>query len=249
MRQKGEFFAARLRAGSSGQMLDMATMIFRSVPYCNVCGSNHFVAGPNGRKASTGALPECSRCHSLERHRAIRATLKSLPAHMLAEMRALHFSPDGMLDPLGFQSYEPSIFRGKNHIDLNQIDRPDGAYDFVALSHVLEYMDNDRAIVGELSRVISDDGALLICFARPLLDAGTIEFETPQPPAGNYRTFGRDIFERFRGLKISRISKIGAKDDVTGVDVEFFLFFRSARRAADFQSALANGEVAVAPAE
>jgi SAM-dependent methyltransferase len=219
-----------------------------TVRYCNICGSNHFVAGPNGRKASTGILPECGRCHSLERHRAIRSALAVLPPALLAEARALHFSPDGMLDPLAFRAYEPSIFRGPNHIDLNQIERADGAYDLIALSHVLEYMDNDRAVMEELSRVTSTRGALLICFARPLLDGGTIDYAEPQPPNGHYRIYGDDVFTRFRESGISSALNVTSTDAVTEVAIEFFLFFRDPGRAGEFRLGFDRGKVAVVPA-
>jgi hypothetical protein len=217
--------------------------------YCNICGVNYFVAGPGGRKARTGALPQCSRCHSLERHRAIREALRALPHRILAEMRALHFSPDGMLAPLDFHSYEPSIFKGPNHLDLREIDRPDGAYDFVALSHLLEYIKDDRSVVVELCRIISERGVLLICFSNKLLEKGSIEYDKPQPPSGNYRSYGHDILARFGPphTAISAVLKVAMKDNVTDQDEEFFLFFRSGGRAEEFRRAFDANGVVVSP--
>lgn len=44
---------------------------------CDVCGSDRFVPGPNGRLAD-GLPPQCADCGSLERHRAIHAVLARL---------------------------------------------------------------------------------------------------------------------------------------------------------------------------
>ena len=68
-------------------------------------------------------------------------------------MRAIQFSPDPTIDPRWFKSFELSVYGEGESLDIQAIDRPDGAYDFVACSHVLEHVADDRKALGELLRI------------------------------------------------------------------------------------------------
>ena len=80
---------------------------------CNICGHATFVLGPNGRKTVNGKLPQCYNCHSLERHRIIRAVYDRLREPSWRNLKVLQFSEDRSVDPGWFGSFEQSIFGGQ----------------------------------------------------------------------------------------------------------------------------------------
>jgi SAM-dependent methyltransferase len=175
-------------------------------------------------------LPGCQQCGSLERHRANRAFFENLPIASLSWRRALQFSPDMALRPTWFRSFEISTHEGENSLDLQAIDRPDGAYDFVSLSHVLEFVPDDHAAFLELDRVLSPGGLLHMVLSRPESRARCQDFLTSVATTGEHRYFhlyGRDFAERFRlaerGLHLQVFM---ATDPVTGLSEALHLLAR-----------------------
>ncbi len=120
---------------------------------CNICGGTKFEPGPNGRRTPAGEPVRCSGCYSLERHRSLHQCLIRVPPALLAWRRAIQFAPDPSLDPAWFRSYEGSQYGGENNLDLQDINRPDGSYDFISLSSVLEFVPDDRRAFAELGRI------------------------------------------------------------------------------------------------
>lgn len=167
---------------------------------CNICGGSTFRTGPSGRMAENGALPGCSQCGSLERHRATRELFNKFPIGMLSWRRALQFSPDVALSASWFKSMEVSDYEGDSPLDLQAIDRPDGSYDFITLSHVLEFVPDDYASVSELLRIMSPRALLHMTLSRPLSRAKSQDFLSSVATTGDHRYFhlyGRDFAERF----------------------------------------------------
>lgn len=199
---------------------------------CNICGGTAFRTGPSGRLADNGMLPGCQQCGSLERHRANRAFFTKLPISSLSWRRAMQFSPDRALVPAWFKSFEVSTFGGENSLDLQALDRPDGAYDFVTLSHVLEFVPDDHAAFTELVRILSPHGLLHMVLSRPDSRARCQDFLTSVATTGEHRYFhlyGRDFGERFRlaerGLHV-RVFMV--TDPVTGLAEALHLVARDA---------------------
>ncbi|MFV3126373.1 class I SAM-dependent methyltransferase [Niveispirillum sp. KHB5.9] len=193
----------------------------RMAASCNICGGSVFRTGPSGRMSENGLLPGCCHCGSLERHRGNRALFNRLPIGALSWRGALQFSPDMALSPAWFKSFEVSTHGGENSLDLQAVDRPDGAYDFITLSHVLEFVPDDHAAFGELVRLLSPRGLLHMVLSRPQTRAQCQDFLTSVATTGEHRYFhlyGRDIAERFRfkerGLHLAVTM---ADDPVTGV--------------------------------
>lgn len=170
-------------------------------PVCNICGGNTFRTGPSGRMAENGALPGCVKCGSLERHRATRDLFNKFPIGVLNWRRALQFSPDVALSARWFKSLEISDYEGESPLDLQAIDRPDGSYDFITLSHVLEFVPDDHASVSELIRIMSPRALLHMTLSRPLSRAQSQDFLSAVATTGEHRYFhlyGRDFGERFK---------------------------------------------------
>lgn len=49
-------------------------------------------------------------------------------------------------------------------LDITDIDLPDSCYDYIFCNHVIEHVSDYRKALGELERVLSDQGILIICF-------------------------------------------------------------------------------------
>ena len=197
---------------------------------CPICGGTEFVPGPKGRMAPNGVMPRCARCQSLERHRMFRVMFERLGIAEFKSQRMIQFSPDPTLDPGWFKSFELSIFGEGESLDIQAIDRPDGAYGFVACSHVLEHVADDREALHELLRIASPDGLLYLVVPDPFREEKTRDWGFPKPEKhGHYRVYGADIAERFGHYLPDQpvISYVG-KDPVTGERDGCFLLPKSA---------------------
>lgn len=187
---------------------------------CNICGYTEYRTGPLGRRSRGGYLPDCMFCHSLERHRAARTVWDVLRPHM-AGLKALQFSPEPTIPPNYFREFEVSEYGGANHLDLENIDRPDASYDIVLCNHVLEHVGDDNRALHEMLRIVRYDG---ICeIAVPIyLDRDTEDWGyADEKQHGHYRVYGRDIWNRLKGQFY--LLEVQAKDPVT--DAEDLMFF------------------------
>jgi hypothetical protein len=210
---------------------------------CNICGGTEFEPGPGGRQSPDGAPPRCSNCGSLERHRALRRAFMVIPPPMLAWRRALQFAPDSSLDEHWFRSYDGSKYEGENSIDMQSIDRPDGSYDFISFSLVLEFVPDDRKAFGELLRVGSDVLIMHCTFSSGLTDEQSSHRQEPSGEYGHYHDYGRDFQQRFeiaeRGLS-TLVTDVA--DPVTGDSTYKFCFFCRQRNDAETLAAALAAE-------
>jgi len=191
----------------------------RRMPACNICGGSAFGAGPSGRLAETGLASRCLTCGSLERHRVAREIIDAIrsPAHFAA-YRLMRFSPDPIVDESWFASSELSIYGGDNSLDLQAIDRPDFAYDVIICSHVLEHVGDDNRALGELVRILSPQGFLILIVPRVLTGTMTEDWGFPDPAKNfHYRGYGRDFDARLvNTLPNIHIVAAALPDPVTG---------------------------------
>lgn len=206
---------------------------------CNICGGEEFAAGPNGRLTASGKPPRCAGCGSLERQRSVRACLVKVPPELLAWRGALQFAPDASLDPAWFRSFETSTFGGENSIDLQEIDRPDGSYDFISLSMVLEFVPDDRRGFAELAR-IGSRGCIIHNSSGSMLGApASTHHDEPSGPFGRYHYYGGDFEKR---LEVERHGfatvRVRAEDPVTQVPDVVHFFCRQESDAGVLRDAL-----------
>jgi len=201
---------------------------------CPICGGTTFVQGPKGRMAPNGMLPRCANCQSLERHRMFRIMFERLGVENFATMRAIQFSPDPTIDPKWFRSFELSVFGEGGGIDIQAIDRPDGAYEFVACSHVLEHVADDRKALNELLRITTGNGLLFLVVPDPFREEKTRDWGFAKPEKhGHFRVYGNDISERFsRYLPDQPVIAYMGEDPVTGERDGCFLLPKSAAKRA-----------------
>lgn len=197
---------------------------------CPICGGTTFEPGPRGRMALSGVLPRCAGCKSLERHRVARVIFDRLGPERFAGWSAIQFSPDPTVDPAWFASFELSVYGAPGGIDIQSIDRPDGAYDYVGCSHVLEHVGDDRAALRELLRITAPRGLVYLNIPDPFAEEVTRDWGFPKPEKyGHWRVYGRDVALRFdRYIPLQPVLACRGTDPVTGEATGAFLLPRSA---------------------
>ncbi len=133
-------------------------------------------------------------------------------------MDVLQLSPDIGVDRAWFARYEVSEYFGSNHLDLENIDRPEARYDLVICNHVLEHVADDRRGFRELLRITRPDGLVQITVPSPYTQAKTVDWGFPRAEShGHYRGYGRDLIERFMDAASGvSILEIDVLDPVTG---------------------------------
>ena len=198
-----------------------------SATSCNICGRHRFEGGPKGRMARTGRFPGCANCGSLERHRLIRRLWNCVPLEYLRDKRILQFSNDGSVENKWFGSFEVSVYGKRNSLDLQKIERRDGAYDIVICNHVLEHVEKDIQAFREVMRVLKRSGFVQFSVPNPKVREVTEDWGYAKAERhGHYRTYGRDLMERFGNIGPGvTILEVDATDMVTGVSD--FVYFAS----------------------
>jgi len=177
---------------------------------CPVCGSrfDSFKAAWN----RPGAL--CWRCGAHERHRALWLYLERERPELLAgARRLLHFAPEHALErrlgrlPLEYVTADLDPAKGALQLDLLALDLPDGAFDAILCSHVLEHIDDDRRAMSELRRVLAPGGWCIVMVPLDLARSATYEDPSITEPAererhfwqhDHVRVYARDIEHRLR---------------------------------------------------
>ncbi len=169
---------------------------------CNICGGNSFASGPNGRLSKLGSLPRCEKCQSLERHRAFRDIADKLRSRFdFSEMSALQFSKDLSFQPIWFRNHLLSIYGGANSFDLQNINLPNDAFDFIICNHVIEHIADDRSGLKELLRIVTSSGIIFLSFPDPLGRAKTQDWGFPdENKHGHYRVYGADAVDKFKDI-------------------------------------------------
>jgi SAM-dependent methyltransferase len=206
---------------------------------CNICGGTTFGPGPAGRMTADGKPPHCTQCGSLERHRANRRIFESLPIGFLSWRRGLQFSPDMALSAAWFRSFEISIYGGSNSLDLQRIDRADNTYDFVSLSHVLEFVPDDQASFSEIIRVLDPAGLIHLVLSQPEGRTNSLDFPAATGTHGYFHLYGRDFAERFRlRARELHLLIVASRDPVTGAREVTHFITKSARLLDGIKAAL-----------
>ena len=200
---------------------------FRKLPkryarVCNICGYEG-PFGPAGKGTRNDA--KCPRCHSAERYRLFKLWLDRKP-DAIANKDVLHFAPEkslgALIKPLAWIYHTADISPGRADmvLDIEAIDLPDASYDAVIASHVLEHVD-DRKALSEIFRVLRPGGVAIIMV--PMVEGWAQSYENAAVRSPGERTlhfgqfdhvryYGADLRERIRtaGFSLAEFTAEGA---------------------------------------
>lgn len=190
--------------------------------HCPICGYQ-------GPFAPWGKLPRpdamCPGCSSLERHRLFKLAFdQAKPLSPGASL--LHFAPEAAVTrfvrPLCSSYVTTDFLRDDVDLKLNieALDLPDGSFDALICSHVLEHVD-DRAALAELFRILKPGGIAFL--AVPMVEGWETSYEDPGirdhrdrlvhfGQEDHVRRYGRDFRDRVRraGFLLTEFARDGA---------------------------------------
>ncbi|HEY0346002.1 MAG TPA: methyltransferase domain-containing protein [Solirubrobacteraceae bacterium] len=139
----------------------------------------------------------CWRCGSHERHRAQWLLLERRPELLAGARSLLHFSPEWCLRRKlqawpGLRYVTTDLdprAEADLRLEITALDVPDGAFDMIICSHVLEHVGDDTGAMGELRRISAAGGVVLVM--APLALDRTTTYEDPRitAPAERERAF------------------------------------------------------------
>jgi SAM-dependent methyltransferase len=179
---------------------------------CPICGYHGIFIGV-GRPPRWDA--RCLQCGSRERHRLLHLWVTEGGGNRLAGKRILHFAPEKtvMRQMRGNPLYETADLhqKGATHkVDISRIDLPDASYDIVMAHHVLEHVDQDRAAMRELFRLLKPGGVALL--STPINPSRRETYENPAITVPEQRSahFGNEDHKRYYGLDFAdRLAEAG----------------------------------------
>jgi SAM-dependent methyltransferase len=168
---------------------------------------------------------ECPQCHSLERHRLFRLWSRTRTL-VTPQTAILHFAAEESIKAV--LSKHAGLYRTADRfdesaelkLDIENIELPDGSFDVVVASHVLEHVDDYKAL-RELHRILKPGGTLIVMI--PIIEGWDKTYDNPVAvtPAerdlhfgqgDHVRYFGRDVRERIRqaGFELEEYVASGA---------------------------------------
>ncbi|HEX8639915.1 MAG TPA: methyltransferase domain-containing protein [Allosphingosinicella sp.] len=172
-----------------------------SAATCPCCGfTGKFL--PTGTNMRLGQL--CPSCGSRERHRLFALALERGFVDLKGR-DVLHFAPErgvqrlvAKAQPRSYTTADLEPGRADKVLNLEQIDLPDHSCGIVIASHVLEHVDDRRALT-ELFRILEPGGQLIAMV--PIVEGWSQTFEDPALASREERAryFGRYDHVRFYG--------------------------------------------------
>ena len=156
----------------------------------------------------------CPQCGSLERHRLFKLWLAENVAQ-IENRRILHLAPEAcvtnLLKPLARHYTTADILPGRADrlLDIENVDLESASMDVVICSHVLEHVD-DRKALAELRRILRPGGMAILLV--PIAEGWSATFEdcTITTPEDRALYFGQHDHVRFYGADFrDRVRKAG----------------------------------------
>jgi SAM-dependent methyltransferase len=170
---------------------------------CPICGTvtKEFLAAGVKR-----VVPDrrCPTCTSLERHRSVWLFFQQRTNLFTEPVRMLHIAPESATGPrvaalpnVQYLSADLDTDRAMVNFDLTDIPYPDGSFDAIFASHVLEHIPDDRRAMSEMCRVLAPGGWAVLLV--PMFGPNTREDFTIVDPAERERLFGQHDHVRMYG--------------------------------------------------
>ncbi len=179
--------------------------------FCPVCGQSSRKFRRFGAEAREDA--RCPHCGSLERHRFTWLYFRDRTDLFDGSSKTmLHVAPEACFEPRlkkalgpGYISADLADPKAMVKMDVTAIPYPDGFFDVIYCSHVLEHVQDDRRAMREFHRVLKAGGWAVLNV--PVRVAATVEDPSITDPAGrlaafgqadHVRRYGRDYADRLR---------------------------------------------------
>jgi SAM-dependent methyltransferase len=150
---------------------------------------------------------KCPSCLSLERHRLLALALDRGFVDMQAK-DVLHFAPDEIIvklvakqNPRSNETADLEPGRADRILNIEKLELPDESLDRIICSHVLEHVDDQRALA-EMWRVLRPGGQIVIMLPVVEAWAETYENQSLVTPADRERHFGQWDHLRWFGSDI-----------------------------------------------
>ena len=149
----------------------------------------------------------CPRCGSHPRHRALWTYLADQLGRLEAGSAILHLSAEQNLMPvfkrrndLRYVTSDLKLESAMVRADASRLPFQSNSFRMIVSSHMLEHIENDRAVIAEFARTLTPGGeAVVMVPTRPdWRTAGTREFGAPDPREGHWRLYGCDFTQRLR---------------------------------------------------
>jgi SAM-dependent methyltransferase len=191
----------------------------RTCPFCGYRGYFKAYGQPPRYDA------ECPRCHSLERHRLFLLWSRTRTL-VTPQSAVLHFAAEESIKAV--LSKQAGLYRTADRfaesaelkLDIEKIELPDSSFDVVLASHVLEHVDDHKAL-RELHRILKPGGTLIVMI--PVIEGWDKTYENPAVVTpterdihfgqwDHVRYYGRDVRERIRqvGFALEEYAARGA---------------------------------------
>lgn len=160
----------------------------------------------------------CPGCRSAERHRKMALILARKTPALERTQRILHIAPEPALrmwlsDLPTVEYVCADLLRGDVdlRLDITDMDLPDGSFDGVICSHVLEHVDDDIAAMREFGRVLRPGGWALLNVPHEPGREATYEDSSITTEAGRLAAFGQEDHVRIYGRDdfLNRVTKAG----------------------------------------
>jgi SAM-dependent methyltransferase len=194
--------------------------------HCDICGRSFITFLPFGRIKRANA--QCPCCDSLERHRLQYMYLsRETTLFDNKEKKLLHVAPEQIFfnrfSGMSRIQYFPidkftegyAYAKGTQDADLLNLPFHTNYFDYIICNHVLEHIEDDRAAMIELRRVLKPGGAAFL--QVPLRKDMAVTYEDPSiiDPQERIKHFGQFDHVRYYGRDYTdRLIAAGFRVDV-----------------------------------
>lgn len=166
----------------------------------------------------------CPRCLSMERHRLLWLYLHNRTRIFSEQTHLLHVAPEPILQKrfrsspnINYTTADLNSPLASVRIDLTMIPCRDESFDTILCSHVLEHIEDDRAAMRELYRVLRPGGWAILQVPLEAEREVTYEDFSITSPEGRFRHFNQSDHVRIYGRdykdRLEAVSFIVTVDD------------------------------------
>jgi SAM-dependent methyltransferase len=164
-------------------------------------------------------------CGAVERHRLVWIYFGTMTDLFdRPSRRMLHVAPERCLESRLKKYFRPGHYitadllspRAMVRMDITDIHFPDGYFDILLCSHVLEHVENDRKALREFYRVLKPGGWAILNV--PVTAERTLEDPSVVTAAERLKVFGQeDHVRRYGPDYVDRLGEAGFKVRIIGV--------------------------------